>query len=182
MAMSDPPTNGKPTDIGRGRIGTTYAKAFLGVAENSGRAEPLVQEFNELVTQVLERFPEFDRTLSSPRVSVEEKQVLLDRVLGGRVSDELLRFLQVVGQHGRLDCLREIRQAAIELFQTSRGIVTVHVTAAAPLGAELQQRIREALNQKLGRSVELKVHFDPEILGGIVVRVGDTVFDGSIAN
>lgn len=181
--MSDPSTSTrKATDIGRGRIGATYAKAFLGVAENSGRPEELLKELQGLVAQVIDRFPDFDRTLSSPRLSVEEKQAMIDRVFGGRVSDEMLRFLHVVSQHGRIDCLREIAESAVEQYQAARGMVTVNVITAAPINNDLQQRIRQALSDKLGRQVELKVSVDADILGGLVVRIGDTVFDGSIAN
>jgi F-type H+-transporting ATPase subunit delta len=179
--MSDPSTSTKKAfDIGRGRIGATYAKAFLAVAEKSGRPEELLKELQGLVEQVIERFPDFDRTLSSPRVSVEE--IMIDRVFAGRVSDELLKFLHVVSQHGRIDCLREIAESAVEQFQVARGMVTVSVITAAPINNDLQQRIRQALSDKLHRQVELKVSVDADILGGLIVRVGDTVFDGSIAN
>src|SRR5262245_33941555 len=100
--MSSADTSPRETNIGKGRIGTIYAKAFLGVAEPTGRVAELVQELEDFVTHVLCRFQRFDDVLSSPRLSPEEKQNLLDRTLGPKTSSELLRFLKVVCQHGRM--------------------------------------------------------------------------------
>jgi F-type H+-transporting ATPase subunit delta len=182
MADSAASNSSHGVNIGQDRIGTIYARAFLGMAENAGKAEPLVQELNDLLQQVIEPHPELDRTLSSPRINVAEKRQLVDRILGGRVSDELVRFLYVVAEHGRMNCLREIRHAVWDQFQASRGTVRVQVTTAEPIANQLRDNIRETLAQKLGRNVELSVHVDPELVGGLMVRVGDTVFDGSIAN
>ena len=98
------------------------------------------------------------------------------------MSDALLTFLKVVGRHGRLDCIRQIRWAARGELNRIRDRVPVQVTTAEPLNNELRQRIIDQLQHKLGRQVDLQCRVDAEILGGLVVRVGDTVFDASVAN
>ena len=186
MTDSPSPSNNsayRPSvDIAKARVGATYARALLGVAQGSERPEELVRELDELVTQVLRKFSDFQQILASPRITAEQRRGIIERVLGGRVSDPMMRFLLVVSEHGRMDCLEEIRQVALEEFEASRGGVTVQVITAAPLNDEQRRRIREVLSQKVGRRVELQDRCDPDILGGLVVRVGDTVFDGSVAN
>jgi F-type H+-transporting ATPase subunit delta len=169
-------------DLAKTRVARIHATALLGVAQDSGQAESLLAELGELVDHVVTRFPQFELILGSPRVSVEEKSALLDRVLRGRVSDLLLRFLQVVARHQRLDALRQIRRAAQEMYDEQRQRVRVLVTTAVALDGPLIDRIRHLLSEKLGREVVLETQVRPELIGGLIVRVGDTVFDSSIAN
>ena len=173
---------GQEVNIDQQRLGAIYARALLGTTEPQQQSEAVVEELEALVDEVLQPHPELEATLASPRISPAEKATLLDRILGGRVSDQLLTFLKVVGQHGRLDCIRQIRRAAHDELNRLRDRVPVQVTTAEPLNQELRQRIVDQLQHKLGRQVDLQCHVDAEILGGLVVRVGDTVFDASVAN
>jgi F-type H+-transporting ATPase subunit delta len=152
------------------------------VTELQQQSEAVVEELDALVEEVLVPHPQLEATLASPRISPAEKASLLDRIFGGRVSDQLLTFLKVVGQHGRLDCLRQIRRAAREELNRLRHRVPVQVTTAKPIGDELRQRIAERLEQRLASQVDLQCQVDADILGGLVVRVGDTVFDASLSN
>jgi F-type H+-transporting ATPase subunit delta len=169
-------------DIGKQQIAAIYAKALLAVTEKSGVTESLLEEFDTLVTDVLDRFPRLEATLNSPRVSAEEKSNLLDRLFAHRMSANLLTFLKIVGQHGRLDCLRQIRRAARHQCNQLRGRVEVHVTTAHPLPSELHQRISDELSAHLGNEIALEADVVESLIGGLVVRVGDTVYDGSVLN
>lgn len=164
------------------RLASIYATALLGTSEPKGTSESLLAELDHLVDEVLQRHPAMEQLLGSPRVGIGEKMDLLDRVFGGRVSDELLTFLKVVNRHGRLNCLRAIRGAFRRALNNARGIVPVEVTTATPLDGASRAKIADQLRASLGREVELNNRIRPEIIGGLVVRVGDTVFDGSIAN
>ncbi len=169
-------------DIGRQQLGRVYAKAFLGAMEKSGVTDQCMAEFDSLIHDVLDRFPALDATLSSPRVSVEEKNSLLDRVFGAKMSDSLLTFLKVVAGRGRLDCLREIHDQARRQLNEQRGLVEVHLTTVEPVSSALGAQIADALQSSLGRKVQLRQSTDPDLIGGMVVRVGDKVFDGSVVN
>ncbi len=169
-------------DVTVEHIGTVYAEAFLGAAESAGLTESLLAELDSLLTDVLDPFPEFERILASAIVSHEEKVRILDRTLGTQASPLLLNFLDVVSRHGRLDCLRAIHRQAHELYDRMRGRVRVRVSTATPLSGDLAARIAGNLRPLLGGEPILEQVVDPDLIGGVVVRVGDTIYDGSIAS
>src|SRR5262245_21184416 len=173
---------GKDTiDASRQHLGTVYAKALLGAAEKAGRADEVVDELESLVADVLNKLPQLDEVLKTPRLSHEERLPILDKAFGGRLSSTALTFLKVVSKHGRLDCLRAIARAARKQLNTARGRVEVIVESAHPLSNTLRERIVGRLQQLLGREVILTTSVNDDLLGGLVVRVGDTVYDASLA-
>lgn len=171
-----------PEDIGRQAIATTYAKALLGVTETGGNTDSVLEELDSLVKTVLPQHPQFAEALRTPRLSVEEKIGLIDRIFGSRASGELLKFLKVLANHGRLDCLREIASAFRRQVNDKQGRVAVQVTTASELSAEQLGQVNASLHEKLGRQIDLTTRVDEELLGGMVVRIGDTVIDGSLKN
>lgn len=169
-------------NIDKQRLGAIYAKALLGATDARQASESVLNELDSLVDDVLHRFPDFEMALASPRVLAEEKAQLLDRVLGGRASDGLLDFLKVVARHGRLDCLRHIRSAARAEYNRLRRRLSVQVTTAEPLSNPLRDQIMSQLQSRFGCEIDLVCRVDAAILGGLVVRIGDTIYDASIAN
>jgi F-type H+-transporting ATPase subunit delta len=163
-------------------LGTVYAKALLGATEKAGNTEGVLDEFAALVTDVLDQLPHLDAMLASPRVAFEAKEQLLDRAFGGKLSPQLLNFLKVVVRRGRFDAVRAVQRAAHKLHNELRGRVEVRLTTAEPLDRATSDMITSKLTGSLGREIDLKIRVDPQIIGGAVIRVGDTVYDGSIAN
>ena len=163
-------------------IGATYAKALLATSEKSGETAGLLSELESLVADVLTQQPRFADALSSPRLSKDEKLSLIDRTLGGRVSPTLLKFLKVVATHGRFNALPAIAESFRHQVNERSGRAAVTVTTAQPLDGDLRGQVEQAVAKRLGKEVDLRTQVDESILGGIIVRVGDTVFDASIAN
>src|SRR5262245_31088942 len=163
------------------KLGSVYAKALLGAAEKSGQAESVVQELESLVSDVLDKLPQLEATLRSLRLTHEERLPIIDKAFGGRLSPTLLTFLKVVSKHGRLDSLRAIARQARKQLNVARGRVEVIVQTAHPLSNPLRDRIVARLTQVLGRQVILKSEINEDLLGGLLVRVGDTVYDASLA-
>ena len=97
-------------------------------------------------------------------------------------SSVLLTFLKVVCRHGRFDCLRVISRTATALLQEQTGVVEVRVTTAELVPESMHEELKTKLGQILEKQVVIRTETDADILGGLVVRVGDTVFDGSVAN
>jgi F-type H+-transporting ATPase subunit delta len=177
MAESSPGTS---FDSSRQRLGAVYAKGLLRAAEGQRVTDRVLAELDSLVDDVLNRLEKFERFLASPRIRVEEKTRILDLVFATRMTPLFLKFLKVVARHGRLDCLREIRSAAQRLYTEMLGRVEVTVRTATPLGGPLRTQIEARLVAALGKPVDLRCEVKPELLGGIQVRVGDTVYDGSL--
>lgn len=168
-------------EVSAERVAAVYAEALLDAAQGTGRPAEIVEEFDSFVTDVLDRFPQFERVLASALVSHEEKVGLLDRTLGGQASRVFLNFLKVVSRHGRMEILRAMHRAVRELWERRSGRVPVWVSTAAPLDEELARRLVERIRPLVDGQPVIQTRVDPALLGGIVVRVGDTVYDASLA-
>src|SRR5438876_2947127 len=179
--MAEPRGNSETVDAGRQHLGTVYAKALLGAAEKMGQADHVVEELEAIVSDVLNKLPQLDALLKTPRLTHEERLPILDRAFGGRLSPTTLTFLKVVSRHGRLDCLRAIARSARKQLNVARGRVEVHVETAHPLSSPVRERIISRLQELLRREVVISASVNDELLGGLVVRVGDTVYDASVA-
>lgn len=169
-------------DVGIEHIANVYAKALLDTTEKAGQTAVVVEQFDAVVADVLDGFPKLETVLASILVSPEEKSTLLDRVLKDRVSAILINFFKVVARHGRLDCLRAIHLQTHAMYEQLRNRIPVRLTTATPLDSTLAGRIADSLREKLGGEPIFQTETDPSLIGGAVLRIGDTVYDGSIAN
>jgi len=169
-------------DPGQEQIGTVYAKALVAAAEKAGQSDQVVEELEEIVTEVFDKLPQVAAALMSPRLKHEEKLLMLDKAFGGKVSTTTLNFLKVLSHHGRMGSIRATARSARKLLNESRNRVEVEVRTAAPLSNPLREAISKKLAAMLGREVVLSATVDPDLLGGVVVRVGDTLYDGSLSS
>jgi F-type H+-transporting ATPase subunit delta len=169
-------------DVGVEHIAEVYAQAILDAAEAAGLTEALIEEFDSFVSDVLGRDARFEAVICSTMISHEDVAGVLDRVLGGRASPLFLNFLKVLSRHGRLECLRVVHRRLHALYDALQNRVRVRLTTAEPIGTELASRIRIALRGKLQREPVLELAVDPKLIGGAVLRLGDTLYDSSIAN
>ena len=168
-------------DTERQYIGTVYAKGLLGAAEKANQVTQVVDELESIVVDVLPQLPKLKLLLESPRVPMEVKEKVLNQSFSAG-SSVLLTFLKVVCRHGRFDCLRVISRTATALLQEQTGVVEVRVTTAESVPESMHEELKTKLGQILEKQVVIRTETDADILGGLVVRVGDTVFDGSVAN
>lgn len=167
-------------DSAQQQLGQTYAKALLGVTEKTGATATVLAEFDSFLHEVLSKLPQFRDVLEAARVSFAEREALLDRALKGRMSTTLLDFIKVVMRHNRVDCLRAINAAAHRLHDELAGRLQVTVTSASDLSAETQAVIQKRLSTALKKDVVLALRVKPEVMGGLVVQIGDKVFDSSV--
>jgi len=119
--------------------------------------------------------------LESPRISMSDKQKLLDTALAdsGAESRNLAKLLL---QRQRLEIAPEMNILFREAVLEERGIAVAEVTTAEPLDTHGQEIVREHLRKLVGLDIELRLKVDPSIIGGIVARVGDQLIDGSVIN
>ena len=168
-------------DVGAEHVADVYAKALLDTTERTGQTEAVIADFDAIVAEMVGRFPKLEAVLDSILVSPKEKAALIDKILGGRVSPVLVNFLKVLARHCRLDCLRAIHLQTHTLYDKLRRRIPVQLTTAAPVDPAMARRIVESLRHKLDGEPVLEQHIDPTLIGGAVLRVGDVVYDGSIA-
>lgn len=167
-------------DVTEEQIARVYAHAFMGAAAKTPDASALVEEVQSLVEDVLDRFPQFEQTLKSALISPEEKDGLLDRVFVGRANPLVLNFLKVLSKHGRLGLLRPIARVLHKLDADRRGLKDVEVRVAVPLDDGLRSEIENQLRTMLGSEPILHVVVDPSLIAGMMIRVGDRVYDSSV--
>ena len=165
-------------------MGEVYASALIGAAEADPTtdAPAAVEELQAFISEVLDKVEGLENTLTSRRVAHEIKESLLDRAIGSTATKVTLNFLKVVSRHERMDALRSINSAAREQLNAQQGRVAVIVTTAAAVDATALENIQSKLEEKLGSKVDIKAKVDPKLIGGTVIRVGDTLYDGSVAN
>ncbi|MCL2349311.1 MAG: ATP synthase F1 subunit delta, partial [Planctomycetaceae bacterium] len=169
-------------DVTVEKIAAVYAEAFLNAVE--AKKEPVddaVDEFDSLVRDVLDRNKKFDAILKSVVIQPDVKLGVVDRVFSGKASATFLSFLKVLAKHARLDLLRVIRLEIHKLNDKRKGRIPVIVTTATEMPAEAFAGLAGRLRAKLGGEPVIQNQIDPNVLGGIVIRVGDTIYDASIA-
>ena len=165
-------------DAGREHLGQVYGQALLGAAEKAGVTDQVAEELDSLVA-VLDRLPNLRDVFTAPKVTVEDKERMIDKALGS-ASRVLINGLKVMARHGRLDCVRDVRTAYRRLLNEFRNRLAVEVRVAAPISDAQLGQITGRLRAMLGKEVDVTVSVRPEMLGGIVVKVGDTLYDGSL--
>jgi F-type H+-transporting ATPase subunit delta len=167
-------------DVTEERVARVYATAFMEVAAKTKDATALVDEVRTFVDDVLKRAPRLEFALRSALISAEDKEKSLDRMLSGRASVAVLNFFKVLARHDRLGLLRPIAGILKKLDAERRGLTDVEVRVAAPIDSALQADIESRLRKSLGGEPVLHVQVDPSLIAGIVIRVGDRVYDGSV--
>jgi F-type H+-transporting ATPase subunit delta len=168
-------------DTDRQYLSKIYARALLGLAEKSGTVDEVVEELDAFV-EVLKELPGLRRVLESPRIAFAEKESMIDKALRERASQPFLNFVKVVCRKGRANCFSGIRDEARRMYDEMSGRLQATMTTAIEVDEAVRQKVGQQLSQLLGKQVVLSASVDPHIIGGLVVRIGDTVYDGSVTN
>lgn len=155
-----------------------YARAILDVAGSEGERERLEDDLFRFARAV-EASPELADRLSDPGIDLGTKLEVIDELLGARPA--AASAVMWIVQSGRVRQLGQIADAVAQLGAESRGRAVAEVRAAVELDADQQRRLADALEASTGRPVEVRAVVDPSVVGGVVVRLGDEVIDGSVA-
>jgi F-type H+-transporting ATPase subunit delta len=157
-----------------------YAKALFGLAQETGAVDSVRGELDR-IADALETVPALEDVLVLPMYPAAERRAALKQLavpLG--ISPLLTHFLSFLIDQRRTRDLAAIHDDYVRLAEEAAGRVRGEVVSATPLDPAQLDRIRGALARRLGRELELAIRVDPALLGGLVARVGDLVFDGSL--
>lgn len=160
-------------------VARRYALALLEEAERTGVLSAVDADI-DMLRETLVTSPDLQRFLRSPVISREKKAAVVDRLLADRVQPLTLRFIRMMIDKEREDILPEIVSAYRERRDVQQGIVEASATLATSVSRGEQEQLQAAVEGLTGRKVRLSVRHDPGLIGGIVIRVGDTVYDGSV--
>ena len=156
-------------------------EAAFARAEAGGRLDRIEDELFRLA-RLVDAQPDLRRALSDPAVPIEGRRALLQTLLGARVDATTLTLVQHVVGSLRGRQLEAALETLVGLAAVRRAETVAEATVAAPLTAGQEERLAEVLGRIYGTRVRLQVQVDPAVLGGVVVRVGDEIVDGSVLN
>jgi F-type H+-transporting ATPase subunit delta len=159
-------------------IAQVYARSLFEVAQEHDKLDVVRDQIGQFA-DALDGSRDLQTFLFSPYFSTEEKKDGLDKALDGE--DEVVRnFLAVLIENHRMPALFRIRRELDAMWRDVNKLLPVQVTSAVELDEAVTRQIGEEIGRQTGRKVELATNVDPDVLGGIVLRVGNSILDASI--
>jgi F-type H+-transporting ATPase subunit delta len=160
-------------------IGQVYARALFESAVEHGELDE-VQEQLGIWADALGATKNLQTFFFSPRFSSAEKKDAIRKIIDGG-NERFLNFLELLAERHRLPATFRIRRSFDELWREEHKMLPVEVTSAVELDEGLVRSIGERIEERTGRRIELTSRVDPDIIGGIVLRVGNKVLDASVS-
>ena len=161
-------------------IAAVYARSLFEVAKEQDKLDKLRDELGEFADAVNES-RELQMFLFSPYFSSKEKEEGLDKAISG-ADETLVNFLKLLIEKHRMPIIFRTRAEFDRLWEEENKLLPVEVTSAVELPKSTVKQIGDRIEEQTDRKVELSSTVDPDILGGIIVRVGNSVLDASIRN
>jgi F-type H+-transporting ATPase subunit delta len=155
-----------------------YAEAAFEIADRDGSLEEWLSQL-ESAGEALGQ-PEVARMLANPALPISVRGDAIRRALNGKLSDKALNLVLLLLRRGRIDLLPAVAREFRAQYERRQGIVRATVISATPLNEAEQRALREKLGQMANGTIEMTVQIDPAILGGVIVRLGDRMIDGSV--
>ena len=166
--------------MNQNRAAIRYAKATLDFAVESKAADAVEKDMREIAATISENV-ELQHLLESPIIKAEVKKNSLLEIFKG--ANEITKgLLQTLISNKRIAMLQEVAYKYIILHEKLKGEEVAYVTTAVPLTSDLEKKILDTVNKATGNKVTLESKIDESIIGGFVLRLGDTQYDASIAN
>jgi F-type H+-transporting ATPase subunit delta len=161
-------------------IASVYARSLFEVAQEQDKLDLLREQLGEFA-DALEQTRELQMFFFSPYFSSAEKEDGLDRAVSG-ADPAIINFLKLLIENHRMPVVFRIRREYDRLWEQENKLLPVRVTSAVELDSKTVSQIGDKIAEQTGLKIELSSEVDPDILGGIVVRVGNSILDASIRN
>lgn len=167
-------------DVSVKRLAAVYSEALLNAADSAGQTAQVFEEIDSLIDDVFKNDARLETLFAGAAVGRKVRAEAIDKVFKERASGAFWTFLRVLNEHDRLDLIRPIRRALHELSDERAHRLRVHVYSAIDLPEDYQNRITEAIRQRFNLEPMLELHTDPALLGGVMIRIGDKVYDATV--
>lgn len=163
-------------------VGTTYGEALFELAVEEGREEEFLIEITQL-KELLKENPDFGKLMNHPKILKEDKLKVLEEVFKGRISPELLGFLYLIVSKDRYSDIDSILDYFIDEVKKLKGIGIAYVTTAIDLSEVKKKEVEAKLLATTSfKKMEMHYQVDEDLIGGMVIRIGDRVVDSSVKN
>ncbi len=162
-----------------GLISKRYATALFEMAKEQGALDSFKEQAT-LIRNLFSTETDYLAVLSHPTVLAEEKIKMIEDAFKGKVADEFVGLLVLIVRKERQAFIIDILDTFIEMAKREAGIVQGTVIVASPIKDEQLAQIKSTIEQKIGGTIELTTEVDASLIGGMIIRVGDKVVDGSI--
>lgn len=164
-------------------LAMTYARSLFELASAAGGQSKVAEVAAELeqIVEIARSDKMFREFIASPIIDKDQREGSLKRVFQNRVTDLTLRFLLVLNDKGRLSRLESVAAGFDTLVQEHFGRIEVDVYTAAPLGREQIDGLQKSIQTALGKAPVLHPYTEESMIGGIKLRIGDQLIDGSVA-
>ena len=156
-----------------------YAQALFQIAQAEGALEQVEDELFRFA-RILENETRLREALTDPALPPEQRAKIIQELLGNKATPHTTNIVAFIVQQGRARELPKIIDSLVELAAAERRKGIAEVRTALPLDEEQRRKLTEAIERATGKQVELKVLVDPTVIGGLLVRVDDQVFDGTV--
>ena len=160
-------------------IANRYAEAIFQLSEEENITKEIYNELHDVV-EVIKNNKELDNVLKSPLVAKNEKTQLIEALFNNKINNDLKNFLKILVEKGRISSLKSIELTFKELLNDKHNIIEGTVISAIALTEKQVKELEEKLSKKYNKNVTLENEVDQSILGGVLVRLGNTQIDGSV--
>lgn len=161
-------------------LGRVYASSLVEIGQAKNQLAALEEEM-KFVADLMADDQDFRKFLLSPGISKDAKKDFLVKVFGGQLSETMLNFLRVLIDNDRQDVITDIHEAMSEIIDRLSNRMRATITTSHSLEASLKEKILSGLKDKYKKDIIMEEKIDAGILGGIIIRIGDLVIDGSLS-
>ena len=161
-------------------IATVYARSLFEVAQEKGNLDAVREQLGEFA-DALDADQQMQVFFFSPYFSTQEKEEGLDKVVTD-ADPIFVNFLKLLIEKHRMPAVFRVRRTFDELWRHENQLLPVEITSAVELDKSTVEHIGDRIGEQTDQKIELSARVEPDILGGIVVRVGNSVLDASIRN
>ncbi len=162
------------------QLAQKYATAIFEIAKEENKLVPYGEEL-AAIRQNLFNIPAVRSYFQNPQIQAEAKKELLTKCLKGEVSKIIYNFLLLLVDKRRIGIFEAIEEEYRKLSNRERGIIIADVTTARGMNHKQQEQLQKKLASITGKKIQLRQHEDENILGGVIVKIGDKRIDGSVA-
>jgi F-type H+-transporting ATPase subunit delta len=160
-------------------VSRRYAAALFNQAKAAGTLKETSSDLAHVAETLTSNAP-LARLIAHPLATESRKKLVLNAAFSEKISPATLGFLNLLADKRRMELLGDAKQEFDNLLRADSNIVAANATTAVPLSTAQLAALEKALEQRTGKDIELTTSVDPSLMGGILVRIGDTVLDGTV--